>query len=120
MVDFVFSNIIKKTLVNILFTVRSNARRQPDSTQQRQALLKGAQLGAALPLGERRATGTTDGGGQYQRSQQSQLSDLSFSLLCPPLPPIPLVFDINMSLRGLKQKSHANVMLLFFFFFRLI
>lgn len=56
-----------------MFTVRSNARRQPDPAQQWQALLKGAQLGAAQPLGEWRPTGTTYGGGQY-RGVQSQLS----------------------------------------------
>lgn len=49
-----FSNFIPAVLKSnscfhpfCVFIVRSNARRQPDSAQQWQALFKGAQLGAA-------------------------------------------------------------------------
>lgn len=83
-----------------VFTVRSNARRQPDSTQQWQALLQGTQLGAAQPLGEWRPTGTTDGGGQYQGVHS--LKPIFILTLPLPLPLTPPVFDIKKALRGLK------------------
>lgn len=70
--------------VFIPFTVRSNAGGQPDSAQQWQALLEGAQLGSAEPLGEWRPTGTIDGGGQYTGSdlagEPSQFLPLPLSL----------------------------------------
>lgn len=50
------------------------------------------------------------------KARSSLNSQTYLPLCCAPLPPTPVVFyDINMSLRGLKQKSHANVMLLLFF-----
>lgn len=71
-----------------MFPVRSNARRQPVPAQQWQALLQGAQLGAAQPLGARRPTGTTDGGGQYQGVRLSGL--FVFPTLSLPLPLTPV------------------------------
>lgn len=64
---------------NLYFAVGSDAGGQPFPAQQWEALLESDQLGPAQPVGERRSSGETDGGGQYK----GPLWPLSLLLLLP-------------------------------------